>query len=1655
MSSKKSPLKSLRIDLDSPLLKENQAPQITLITPNPCQNPLSIQEQTSSTNKIMSDYFQMASLTKNKENNRQREDGEEMRDYLSIDKIHKQSQRVKGQDQDISTSQSILSFINNEELVLNQRDTNSLKQTILDSNLNMKQNNAEIINQDKTPAYMTQIDELQLTQQPLEEQGKNQNLDQNEQFQTFAKPQTLELQNLGDKDFEDEFDFPQFKHKNSQGIIAVDKNQIKSLLYSPPSNNQNQNFSQLLFNNILTANNQLLQKHESSKSLGRNHHQEINFMSQGANGSVEGGQRMKMHSPLRYFTQDAQNQNAFNSNLTFQCQPGKVLQDLLYNKNYQPTAKLTKVDLKSIIDNNFSLQNIDGQNCSHTKVRDSTNNSDKNREKSQDPDQSKTQVSIHHFNPHQVYKTSNSMMSRSARSIEVENRIRQRSQNGFYNKPATSVNRDQRIKSNQLIQEGKLEQALNEVNQMIVKSEHQSNSNSANITQSSFVLYSQSQQNEPAQAFYIRGQILEKKGDYHGAIQDYKQALQFNPKLLNAVYSKAACENKIGNYEDAIQTYNEAFALDDDFKEQRTNQSIQNQSYYMCSSNLKSNSKLKQSNPYYNYPVFGSEIKQDASNISGTGKHYMMRLTSLKSMDLINSQQDSYNNISSKDPDPFQIKQSMFSPKSVDGEPQYFKQSSVTRKDSFQTAQDRTVALSTNTGSSKDQYSKFGKVQISLDNVKSRKSENLKQSVPQSQVITLNKVNKNSEQKSKAIKEINSSIHNASDVLTQSSLPRNEMLIISPKSVSPYRDQRSMSKENRSIDSKGLNNRIETLVCKFNTLNLNENHKSRCNPINIDGSYSQFETQQSVRKSPIKNPYQILRNNKRESKIKQDKQHQEAKMTNLRKLKTTLMQKNPGYVQSTQMFQIQSKNINNTFKKEPVNMSYLQSDNKASKFNKQRKISNVEPYNPSKIALNSIPQFKNPLRDQIKTMVAQQDNIIKEESNQGKINIVKFNVKKHQDTHNNNNINNNGGGQCKTTKLVQYPQTTRNNIETYTKQSVERIPKNSTEYNLKSISQCKSGSNFRVQLQTSKLKQNIMQQNSSVETIKLKRPSNEVQVKERQRIFSARQLSLTRTNDKVFSVTRSTDIKNDFLSRQRYSASRSSSNQSRNSNMQQKASGNSVTLIGQINSIKQHIQSYKNGYDKYDIDLEQQQKFENQLKKYQAQLIQIEKRYFPSKDCQTKYFEDFVKLKVSLYYELKKYFDALALITDLANNFDLRKQSIKIYMKQQNTQKALENILKLLLSESDNTDLTYFGYYQKGKIMMLKQDYKSAIINFNNAQLIQENDHKCNFMRFQCFKALGQIEKAKDEVLNIISKEGVQLRLIYSIAREIKCDIKFRDTLEEILAIDLEDHKEDPFYEKLIIFKARYMFYDAKQQQQALQVLQTIKSKNGNILSLIIEFNYKLQNYSECLNLFENLNNKQQLSQNYFLRAKVYFKLQDYLKAIKQCENLLNLQQRPNYTDNQHLKTSQILSESLYYMQKYDKAIPYFTELINAYKTKVQAIQQTQESNQENAIQIDIDNKLQKINDKLRVLYSMRGKSYQKLQKFEEAVVDFSNIIENELQNNLKLSSSSNETSKRKSVAQELILRAICYEETGNTQRANEDMQRAIEEKFALNQHNQ
>ena len=64
-----------------------------------------------------------------------------------------------------------------------------------------------------------------------------------------------------------------------------------------------------------------------------------------------------------------------------------------------------------------------------------------------------------------------------------------------------------------------------------------------------------------AQAYYNRGNTRYKLKDYQGAIQDYNQAIKINPKDAQAYYNRGAVRSELKDYQGAIQDYNQAIEI--------------------------------------------------------------------------------------------------------------------------------------------------------------------------------------------------------------------------------------------------------------------------------------------------------------------------------------------------------------------------------------------------------------------------------------------------------------------------------------------------------------------------------------------------------------------------------------------------------------------------------------------------------------------------------------------------------------------------------------------------------------------------------------------------------------------------------------------------------------------------------------------------------------------------------------------------------------------------------------------------------------------------------------------------------------------------------------------------------------------------------------
>jgi tetratricopeptide (TPR) repeat protein len=63
-------------------------------------------------------------------------------------------------------------------------------------------------------------------------------------------------------------------------------------------------------------------------------------------------------------------------------------------------------------------------------------------------------------------------------------------------------------------------------------------------------------------AYFNRGNLNFKFGDYHNALKDYNRAIRLNPRYLNAYHSRAIAKEKLSYYNGAISDYNLILKID-------------------------------------------------------------------------------------------------------------------------------------------------------------------------------------------------------------------------------------------------------------------------------------------------------------------------------------------------------------------------------------------------------------------------------------------------------------------------------------------------------------------------------------------------------------------------------------------------------------------------------------------------------------------------------------------------------------------------------------------------------------------------------------------------------------------------------------------------------------------------------------------------------------------------------------------------------------------------------------------------------------------------------------------------------------------------------------------------------------------------------------
>ena len=63
---------------------------------------------------------------------------------------------------------------------------------------------------------------------------------------------------------------------------------------------------------------------------------------------------------------------------------------------------------------------------------------------------------------------------------------------------------------------------------------------------------------QTAEDYFASGLAKYNQGDYRGAIQDYKKAIEINPNYAEAYISRGNAKVKLGDSKSAIQDYNKA-----------------------------------------------------------------------------------------------------------------------------------------------------------------------------------------------------------------------------------------------------------------------------------------------------------------------------------------------------------------------------------------------------------------------------------------------------------------------------------------------------------------------------------------------------------------------------------------------------------------------------------------------------------------------------------------------------------------------------------------------------------------------------------------------------------------------------------------------------------------------------------------------------------------------------------------------------------------------------------------------------------------------------------------------------------------------------------------------------------------------------------------
>ena len=104
---------------------------------------------------------------------------------------------------------------------------------------------------------------------------------------------------------------------------------------------------------------------------------------------------------------------------------------------------------------------------------------------------------------------------------------------------------------------------------------------------------------------------------------------------------------------------------------------------------------------------------------------------------------------------------------------------------------------------------------------------------------------------------------------------------------------------------------------------------------------------------------------------------------------------------------------------------------------------------------------------------------------------------------------------------------------------------------------------------------------------------------------------------------------------------------------------------------------------------------------------------------------------------------------------------------------------------------------------MEKQDYKNALINFNNAQLLKEKEVKLYIRRYQCFNQIGGAEKKAVEELENIRQEikAKDIKYVGVIMQGAKegAKLKLREIRDKIRGMQEVDREVVEYLDKFLL----------------------------------------------------------------------------------------------------------------------------------------------------------------------------------------------------------------------------------------------------------------